>query len=383
MRVFLQLRWLGRERVVAYSMILALTSLVSMYWLFQTAMGPQGSDFLAFWSAGRMVAEGQAAAAYDPAALGVIQAEVGQRDVFAFVNPPPLLLGIWPLGLLDYPLAWIAWVVTTYLLWLLATRRLYSELSWPIAAFPGALVAAWHAQTGFLTSAIQATAAGWLRERPFLAGLCVGALIIKPHLAVLFPVALLAARQWRAIAGAVTSVMVLFLLAWFVFGSGTILAYPRSWAVSDYLLRTGSDVFFLRQTTVYAIFRVASSHYPAVAAQAFASLAMVGVTWLAWAKPGPIEGKLALLFAATPLATPYLFSYDLPFLVIPICWLVQSWGSKALGGWSRPVLLALYLSPLVTRALALPLGVNLMPPVSLIMVGLVWRSLKPGPADGR
>jgi len=377
--------------MVAYSAILALASLASIYPLFRQAMGPQGSDFMAFWSAGRMAVEGHAAAVYDPAALGVVQANAGRGEIFAFVNPPPLLLAIWPLGLMEYSYAWLNWVAVTYVLWFLATRRLYPELSWPIAAFPGALVAAWHAQTGFLTSAIQALAAGALRDRPFRAGLCVGALIVKPHLGVLFPIALLAGRQWRAIAGAATSSLGLLLLAWLVFGTDMMLAYPRSWAISDYLLRTGSDTFFLRQSTIYAMVRVVLSEPAAIAVQLIASLAMAGVTWLAWARAGPIEGKLALLFAATPLATPYLFNYDLPFLVIPVCWLVRSLETEDLAGWRKPALLALYLSPLVTRAMALPMGINTMPLVSLVMVVLVWRSLRdatgaetvrPAPAAG-
>lgn len=375
-RSFLQLRWLGRDRLGAYSAILAFASLASMYGQFQLAMGPQGSDFMAFWSAGRMAMEGHAAAAYDPVALGSVQAEAGRGEVFAFVNPPPLLLAIWPLGAMDYPFAWIAWVAVTYALWLIATRRLYADLALPIAAFPGALVAAWHAQTGFLTSAIQAAAVGALRDRPFRAGLCVGALIVKPHLAVLFPVALLAGRQWRAITGAATSSFGLLLLAWLVFGTDTMLSYPRSWAVSDHLLRTGSDVFFLRQATIYAMARVAFTGHIAAVLQTLSSLGVVAITWLAWARQGPIEGKVALLFAATPLATPYLFNYDLPFLAIAICWLVKSLEPDALGGWSRPVLLALYVSPLVTRAMALPLGINLMPLVSLVMVALIWSRLQ-------
>lgn len=380
---FLQLRWLGQSRVKAYSVILALGGLASMYWLFRRAMGAQGSDFLAFWSAGRLAIAGRAAAAYDPLLLGAVQAEVGRSDVFAFVNPPPLLLGVWPLGLLDYPLAWIAWVAVTYAVWLAVTRRLYPELSWPIAAFPGALVAAWHAQTGFLTSAIQAGAAVLLRNRPFAAGLCVGALIVKPHLAVLFPVAFLAGRHWRAMAGATLSVAGLLLLAWLVFGTQTMLAYPRSWAVSDYLLRTGTDDFFLRQTTFYALGRVFGDNRLAIVLQALATFGAVAVTWLAWSREGSIEGRLALLFAATPLATPYLFNYDLPFLAIPVCWLAQTSRPGDLGGWSKPVLLALYFSPLITRAMALPAGINPMPFVSLAMVALVWRSLRPGRAGER
>jgi hypothetical protein len=334
-----------------------------------------GSDFLAFWSAGKLAVAGKAAAAYDPAQLAKVQATVGRRDVFAFVNPPPLLLAIWPLGLLDYPAAWAAWIAATYALWLAATRRLHPELSWPIAAYPGALVAAWHAQTGFLTSAIQAGAAGLLRKRPFVAGLLVGALVIKPHLALLFPVALLAGRHWRAIAGAVVSVVGLLALSWLVFGTATMLAYPKSWAASEYLLTTSSDVFFLRQVTVYAMVRVELSNQIGLVVQALVTLAMAVLTWRAWAQPVPIEGKLALLFAATPLATPYLFSYDLPFLVLPVCWLVEIERKRDFPGWSRSALFLLYVSPLLARAMALPIGINPMPLVSLATVWYVWRRL--------
>lgn len=349
-------------------------------------MGADGSDFLAFWSAAQLVRSGAAELIYDPAALLAVQATVGRQDVFAFVNPPPLLLGIWPLGYLDYPIAWVVWVAATYGLWVLATRRLYPALAWPIAAFPGALVAAWHAQTGFLTSAWQSAAAKWLGEKPFRAGLCVGALIVKPHLAVLIPVALLAGRQWRAIAGAAASVVGLLAISWFVFGTATMLAYPRAWSVSEYLLRTGDATFFLRQTTIYAMARVAFSAGAAAVLQGIASALMVALIWTAWSKQGSLEGKLALLFAATPLATPYLFSYDLPFLVIPICWLAQRWRQQDLGNWSRPILLGLYLAPLLTRAFTLPLGINLMPAVSIAMVWLVWRGIaadvRPAPAAG-
>lgn len=383
----LQLRWLGRPRMIAYSAMLALGGLVSIYWFFRQAMGPQGSDFLAFWSAGRMAAQGEAGAAYDPAALGAVQAATGFHGVFAFVNPPPLLLAIWPLGLADYPAAWIAWVAATYLLWLLVTRRLYPELSWPITAFPGALLAAWHAQTGLLTSAIQGGGALWLRERPFRAGLCFGALIVKPHLAVLVPIALIAGRQWRAVAGAALSVFGLLGMAWLVFGTETMLAYPRAWAVSDYLLSRGNDVFFLRQTTIYAMVRIIAGSGPASWFQAAATLGAAAITWLAWRRPGPLEGRIALLFAATPLATPYLFAYDLPFLVIPVCWLVTTARDGDFGGWSRPILLSLYISPLFARAIAPSVGMNLLPFVSLATVWLVWRNLdreiRPAPAAGR
>ena len=58
---FLQLRWLGRERVTAYSCIFFAVLLAGLVYYFFEATGKTGSDFLAFWSAGRLVAQGATA----------------------------------------------------------------------------------------------------------------------------------------------------------------------------------------------------------------------------------------------------------------------------------------------------------------------------------
>ena len=372
---FLQLRWLGRERIVAYSCILALVSLASFCWTYGNATGATGSDFLAFWSAGRLVVTGAASSVYDTAATYAVQSTLGRDDVFAFVNPPPFLLLVWPFGYLPFNLAWILWILVTFAFWFATSRRFVRGLSWPVLAFPGALVGAWHAQTGLLTGGFQAAAASLLRKRPLFAGFCIGALVIKPHLAVLFPIALAAGKHWRAFGGAVISIVVLFAVTWLVFGSDTILNYRQSWPVSRFLMETGDADFFLRQVTVYAAFRVAGPEWLAVIAQALTTLAVAVLTWKVWSGHCQLEGKLAFLFAATPLATPYLFSYDLPFLILPICWLIGEARLRPGGAWERPMLVFFYLSPLVARAAALPLGANITPWVQVWMLWAIWRRI--------
>lgn len=373
--VFLQLGWITRWRVSGYACVLLAASLASLPFQYGEAMGPGGSDFLAFWSAGRLVAQGDAAHAYDLAATGAVQAALGRHDVFAFVNPPPMLLVVWPLGYLPYPAAWVLWVVFGWLGWALLAQRQDRRLRWPAAAYPGALIAATHAQTGFLTSALQQGMAQLLGRRPFAAGLCLGALVIKPHLAVLVPLALLAGRHWRAIFGAAAAACGLTLAIWVVFGSAALLAYCRGMAVSSELMRSGDADFFLRQVTVYSAFRAWGLPDLAIAAQLVASLFAAVVVWRGWRGDAPLEGKLALLFAATPLATPYLFSYDLPFLIVPTMWLVGQAIAHGTALWERPMLLLLYLSPYLTRAFALPLHANLMPWASLTMIWMIHRRL--------
>lgn len=239
LRNALQLRWIGSSRVTGYSRVLAFVSLVSFAHFFAQATGPDGSDFLAFWSAGKLAAAGHADQAYDLAAVQAVQALLGRSSYFAFVNPPPFILLCLPFGLLPYPAAWIAWV-----------------------------------------------AAG----------------------------------------------------------------YPKSWAVSQYLLDHSDRTFFLRQVTVYAALRAMDLQPFAAGAQTIVSLVVAGLVARAWARPGPVEAKLAMLAAAIPLATPYLFSYDLPFLIVPIVWLIQQERERPTFGWQRLILTALYLSPLIARA---------------------------------
>ncbi|MBA4007904.1 MAG: hypothetical protein C0465_25420 [Ralstonia sp.] len=376
---FFELRWLDRSRVRAYAIILTFCSFGSLWWMFQEAMKPGGSDFMAFWSAARMLAQGSGADIYYPDAIRTVQRTVETADVVPFVHPPHFLLWVWPLGFFSYPSAWITWSAVTFGFWMVATRRLFPTMSWPIAGFPGALIAAWHAQTGFLTSGIQALIASQLGNHPFRAGLCIGLLIIKPHVAILMPFALLAARMWSAIAGAAISILISSLASWMCFGSAVWLAYPSSWAVSQHLIEAGDHAFFLRQVTVYAMLRAWDLPEAAAVAQGLATTLSILVIWRFWSIDAPIERKVALLLALTPLATPYLFSYDLPFLVVPVLWLVAHYKQR----WSRPALVALYVSPLLCRAVALPLSVNPTPLVCIAMAVLIYRQLGPSGADER
>ena len=373
---WLRLGWIGGERLRGYAQILLLVSIASFYGSYMQATGPTGSDFLAFWSAGRLAVAGKAGAVYDIAATGAVQAALGRHDVFAFVNPPPFILFTIPLGLAGFVAAWCGWIASTYALWLLAARRLDRSLFWPIAAFPGALVAGWHAQTGLLTGALMAGAAVLLHKRPAAAGLCIGALIIKPHLALLFPIALVAGGHWRAVWSAAATMAGLLLITAVLLGTDTLFNYRQSWAVSRYLMDTGDAAFFLRQCTVYAAVRVALSPLAGAIAQGIVTLALAAATGRVWASRTALEGKFAFLLAAVPLATPYLFNYDLAFLIVPTIWLIVQARDHPRGGWERPLLLLFYLAPLWTRALALPLGANLAPWVQFAMLWTVWRRLR-------
>lgn len=365
--------WLNGGRVRGYALLVGIASLGLLIASWIQALGPDGSDFLAFWGSARAVIEGVPEAAYDIQWQEQVQTGAGFTGWFAFVNPPPFLFVTAPFGMLPFPLAWIAWVAVTYAAWAWISVRAFPRL-WPLAVvFPGALIAAGHAQNGFVTGALLVGGVAWLDRRPLLAGALLGALIVKPHLALLVPFWLAAGGRWRAFVAAGASAAGLLALSWLVFGSETMIAYTGSWEASAALLRAAEQDFLLRMATPYAQMRIYAGQAAAGAAALVLALAMIVLVMRSWRRFGQ-DGMAtgAMMLAATALASPYLFNYDLPFLVLPILWLVREGLREGFRPWEKGLLAALWFAPYATRAAALPLGLNLMPLAGAALLWLVW-----------
>ncbi|WP_226699287.1 glycosyltransferase family 87 protein [Qipengyuania gaetbuli] len=365
--------WLTARRVRGYAVLIAIASLALLANSYIKAMQPAGTDFLAFWGAGHVAAAGNPAAAYNLAVQESVQTATGSEGWFVFVNPPPFLFAVMPFGALPFPIAWIAWVAVTYALWAWASIRAFPRL-WPlILAYPGALLAAGHAQTGLLTGALLVLAAHWLAQRPVLSGAAIGALVVKPHLAVLTPFWLAMGGQWRAIVAAGASVLGLLAASWLVFGTDTMAGYTTSWEASRAIMGERSDDFFLRMVTLYSQVRHWTGEGPAMVAGVLSGLAALAAAMLAWRKSGgDVRASASAMLAATALASPYLFNYDLPFLIFPTLWLVEQGLERGFRPYEKLGLVALWFSPYATRAAALPLEVNFMPLCSLALLWLVW-----------
>ena len=371
--------WLTHERVRGYALLLALASLALLANSYLKAMGPAGTDFLAFWGAGQLTAEGVPAAAYDLAEQERVQTGTGSEGWFAFVNPPPFLFALVPLGLLPLPIAWIVWVASTWGAWAWVSVRAFPRL-WPLVlAYPGALIAAGHAQTGLLTGALLVLAAHALSRRPRIAGVAIGALVIKPHLAVLAPFWLAAGGRWRAFAAAGLTAAGLLAAAWLTFGTATMLAYTDSWAASRQLVERLNPAFMLRMSTAFAQLRLLMGDGIALAGAGLSAALALAVALTGWRRvPGDTSAVAAAALAATALASPYLFNYDLPFLVYPTLWLVLQGLERGFRPHEKLALVLLYFAPYATRAAAFPIGVNLMPLAALALLALIWTRASTG-----
>src|SRR5207248_6228677 len=121
--LFAQARWLDLARVVVYPRIfLAIFALVVIGFLAASPYlidpfgKPIGTDFIAFWSAGKLVLGGDPAAAYDYARISDIQLgalpwrEGAAVPIFPWHYPPMFLIIAAGLALLLYGAAPVAWL---------------------------------------------------------------------------------------------------------------------------------------------------------------------------------------------------------------------------------------------------------------------------------
>src|SRR5207245_4104024 len=204
-------------------------------WLVDSAGLPVYTDFACAWAATMQALHGDPGSLYDPAEFVKVQAAlVGPRDYFYpnWPYPPTFFLILAPFTVLPYPHGFIAWDIAT-LLGLIVVVYLIVRRPPAIALVLASPFTMWNflaGQNGFLTGSLLGLSLLFLEREPVLAGMFIGLLTYKPQFGILFPVALAAARQWRAFASAAVTGAIFAGLSIVVFGSDVWEALPRQLA---------------------------------------------------------------------------------------------------------------------------------------------------------
>ncbi|MEE4207370.1 MAG: glycosyltransferase family 87 protein [Erythrobacter sp.] len=339
--------------------------------LFSNVTNPRQMDFISFWAAGKLTLGGNALAAFDIELHRQVQAALIEFDgLMPFAYPPPFLLVVTPFALLPYAFAGIAWVATTYALFIAAARRFGPSAGWTGAAFPPVLVNGIIAQNGLLTGALFLSGMTLMKRHPFRAGVVLGCLVIKPHLAVLFPLALAAGGHWRAFVGAAASSLGLLLVALAVFGVDIYRVFLEQLPLFSSIAAEGL-VGWHKMASVHASLSLAGAG-STVAWSAHILIACAGAVavGLAWRSAAEIEAKAAVLAAASVLVSPYIYLYDTVLLVLPFLWLARS-------GEDPRVLAALWCIPFVVALQNWGFNevFNPAPLLPIAMIALIWRKL--------
>jgi hypothetical protein len=96
-------------------------------------------------------------------------------------------------------------------------------------------------QTGFAPTQCCGGGALLLDARPWLGGACLGCPVLKPHMAMCMPVALLAGGRWRTMAGAPAGGGALILASLAAFGIGPWRAFVAALPLFGYATEQPSD----------------------------------------------------------------------------------------------------------------------------------------------
>jgi hypothetical protein len=144
------------------------------------------------------------------------------------------------------------------------------------------------------------------RDPRWRGGFMATAAVIKPQAVLAAPIAMIAARDWRAIAWAIVTACGLFMLSLLIFGPETWMRWaseiPRfqAWVVSHGIDRLDVGLYGL----------VTSSGLPGWTFVAGIPLGLV-TSWLAFRREVPLLDRYAAFAVSSVLMSPYTLRYDL------------------------------------------------------------------------
>jgi hypothetical protein len=309
----------------------------------RTAMAAR--DYTDMWAAGHLVALGKGDTLADLTGFNVaLQSMFGAgfpHQVWPY--PPPILLLAVPLSTLPLLPGFLLYTAGTLGgLWLALRRGGLTAAACAAVLFsPAVADNALTGQNSGLTSALLFGGLMLVHRRPLLAGAILGALVIKPQLAILVPVCLVASGNWRAILAMAISASLLIVLSGVLFGLD-------AWV--GFFIHTRPDITAMLEapwqalpaqqtfaSTLMAARSVGASLQVAYGLQATVTVLCTAVAWWTWRTPrvDPVL-RAALTGVLAVAASPWVHTYDMIPLSIAIVALVktESRGSSILLGFA-------------------------------------------------
>lgn len=329
-------------------------------------------DFSVFHKAGALANAGHAADAYDDGKMIAAQhaAFPGSTLRLPWNYPPTFQLMLMPFGALPYVAAWLIWSCLLYGCYAFLIGRLVRDTRHRVFLLlaPGVAVNLFFGQNGVLSTVLMGGGVLLLGSRPILAGILLGMLAYKPQLALLAPLALIAGREWRALAAAAASQAALAALSVAVLGIAPWIDFLHKISHPAAVLASSSDWRAVPSVMTFAKTIGLADQASAVCHWIIAALAASVTLWIWWRRHHPLL-RLGVLAAATLLVTPYLRAYDLALTILPIA----------------VVLIRAHITmpekAIVFTAWLIPAYLMFIPPQvqfgslvsSLVLVSLLWR----------
>jgi hypothetical protein len=223
--------------------------------------------------------------------------------------PPTALVVLIPFAMLSFPVAYLTWVIGSLTLFLGFSVSLFDRFkAFGIALLilaPPVWTVTLFGQHTLLIGALVLAALLIMPERKLLAGAMLGmAATMKPQTVVMVPVALLAIREWRVIASAITTAIVTSVITTIIFGfniwSAWIGVFPE---------------FFSEQAAMHqpqiSLWPIISRSF---AILLFMILVACLIVWITFRATDRAEHRLVALVGGAWLVSPYVPVYELTMI---------------------------------------------------------------------
>lgn len=335
---------------------------------------PIALDFPLHYTASFLTLTRKPAAVYNYDYLQKVEKDLTGFGPHPWSYPPTGLLIDLPLALAPYFVSLAVWLTVTMGIYLFVLYRIAPHpftLLWALA-FLGTFMNFYFGQNGFVSASILGGGLLLLESHPLVGGFCLGLLSYKPHIFILIPLALLAGRKWRALAGVLVSLTCLFLVTGALFGFDIWQVFLKNTPLAIRNLQTES-LWFDKMPSIFAAVRLAGyGVMKAWICQGLAMLAAVALVVWFWSGQATLPLRATALVLAILLFSPHIWHYDLTILALPLAWFWQLGNTK---GWlpnEQLLLLLSWMLPLL-NFLFLPGPIFLVAPLFLLIHRYMWE----------
>jgi len=276
-----------------------------------------GRDFLNVWMYGRAATESDPSRFYDAAEYHrALEALLGPNYPGQnWSYPPSIFFVAAPFGQLSYLQALAIWTLLSGALFFTIARHHIPDnrLLTALILSPAAVLCVISGQSSLITAAMLITIFVWLDRRPVAAGILIGLLTLKPQLGILFPVMLIASGRWRVFASATITALALAATA-LVFGPQVWIDFiAKGLPTNNLVLADPERIATPFYPTIFMNLRGIDLPYNvAMAIQLCVSAFAVAAVFWAFRTRRDADPLwlMALFFACSVCAVPYLLSYD-------------------------------------------------------------------------
>jgi hypothetical protein len=356
---------LGNTVVLSVGILAAYAALLLGHGASPETLDPRTSDFLQYFSAGRMVLDGHPADMYRWGPMLHMEHRLAfpyALPVHTFqpwlIYPPFTALIFAPLAALPFDVARLLWFLLSavalsfalYLISRIASLSPRADLILRVATFislPLVQTLREGQVTVFLLLALLAAYILTLQGRAIPAGLCLAVFTVKPQYAIPIVLVLAIRRYYAVLASFAGWLLLLFAVPAVLFGPDTVLGYLRDMAG----LRNGGPIFNSVSESIYGL---AQQTLPrSMVAPVWAAASILVIAYLLWyARRAPsLRVPFALSIVAALLISPHLLLHELVLLLLPAAVAMREANRRGLKiGWP---LAAVYFAILAAIPLSL------------------------------